>query len=57
MWLVVRSVQQHSQHQGLKLVEGDTIKLGRVKLIVKEIKLFDYTHNSRIENDIIENQS
>ena len=37
VWVVVRSVQNLSTNLGYKLTEGDIIKIGRVKLKVKQI--------------------
>lgn len=41
MWLVVRSLISPSGQKGHVLSEGDAIKLGRVKFIVKEIKSYE----------------
>ena len=39
IWLVVRSVSMKFSNLGFKLIKGDTIKLGRIKLVVREIIL------------------
>ncbi|CAD8109411.1 unnamed protein product [Paramecium sonneborni] len=39
IWLVTRSIQINSINEGLVLKVGDEIKLGRVKLTIKEIQL------------------
>ncbi|CAD8140008.1 unnamed protein product [Paramecium pentaurelia] len=39
LWLVVRSIQQMMSNNGIKLKEGDVIKMGRVKFKIREIQL------------------
>ncbi|CAK88071.1 unnamed protein product (macronuclear) [Paramecium tetraurelia] len=39
LWLVVRSIQSMFSNSGIKLKQGDVIKLGRVKLKIREIQL------------------
>ncbi|CAD8048206.1 unnamed protein product [Paramecium primaurelia] len=39
LWLVVRSIQSMFINSGIKLKQGDVIKLGRVKFKIREIQL------------------
>lgn len=40
LWLVLRSTQNQLSRQGVRIKEGDVVKMGRVKFRVREINLF-----------------
>lgn len=43
VWLVVKSVQKYSDaDHGVRLRKGDIVKLGRVKLKIKEINFKNF---------------
>ncbi|CAD8085782.1 unnamed protein product [Paramecium primaurelia] len=51
IWLVTRSIQTNSINEGLVLKVGDVIKLGRVKLIIKEIQLQHETNQDLLNEE------
>ncbi|CAK61402.1 unnamed protein product (macronuclear) [Paramecium tetraurelia] len=53
IWLVTRSIQTNSLNEGLVLKIGDVIKLGRVKLTIKEIQLHHETNQDLLNEESI----